>query len=61
MLDLILKDNIKGKALKLGFTTSEIGTLIKYIFGKQTEDSVVKGWRIHSNHDCLGTIIEKPW
>ena len=47
--------------MKLGFTTLEIGTLIKYIFGKQTEDTVVKGWRIHSNHDCLGTKIEKPW
>ena len=60
MSGLILKDNIKEKALNLRFTKSEIGTLIKYIFGKQIEDAGVIN-RIYSNHDCLGTKIGKPW
>ena len=43
MHDTHMKDNIKEKPLKLGFTKSEIDTLSKYIFGKQIEDTVVKG------------------
>ena len=38
-----MKDNIKEKVLKLGITKSEVGTLIKDIFGKEIEDIVEKG------------------
>ena len=38
-----MKDNIKEKVLKLRITKSEVGTLIKDIFGKQIEDIVEKG------------------
>ena len=41
--DTHMKDNIKEKPLKLGFTKSEIGALSKYIFGNQIEDTVAKG------------------
>ena len=41
--DMYMKENIKEKQLKLGFTKSEKGTPSKYIFGKQIEDTVVKG------------------
>ena len=37
-----MKDNIKEKALNLKFPKSEVGKLIKYIFGKQIEDKVEK-------------------
>ena len=43
LYDMPMKDNIKEKALKLGFRKSEKGTLIKDIFGKQIEDPVEKG------------------
>ena len=43
MPNIRLKDNIKEKALKLQFTKSEVGTLIKDIFGKQIKDKVEKG------------------
>ena len=33
-----IKENIKEKSLKLRFTKLEVGTEIKDIFGKQTED-----------------------
>ena len=35
-----IKENIKEKSLKLRFTKFEVGTDIKDIFGKQTEDLV---------------------
>ena len=38
-----MKDNIKEKSLKLEFTKSEVGTLIKDIFDKQIKDKVEKG------------------
>ena len=38
-----MKDNIKEKTLKLEFKKSEVGTLIKDIFGKQIKDKVEKG------------------
>ena len=42
LCDMHMKDNIKEKALKLGFTKSEVGTLIKDVFGKQIEGTVEK-------------------
>ena len=38
-----MKNNIKEKALNLGFTKLEVGTLIKVFFGKQIEDKIEKG------------------
>ena len=38
-----MKDNIKVKSLKLEFTKSEVGTLIKDIFDKQIKEKVEKG------------------
>ena len=38
-----MKDNIKEKSLKLEFTKSEVGTLIKDIFDQQIKDKVEKG------------------
>ena len=38
-----MKDNIKVKSLKLEFTKSEVGTLIKDIFYKQIKEKVEKG------------------
>ena len=35
MQNIHMKGNIKEKALKLEFTKSEVGTLIKDIFGKE--------------------------
>ena len=43
LCDMHMKDNIKEKVLKLRITKSEVGTLIKDIFGKQIEDIVEKG------------------
>ena len=43
LCNMHMKDNIKEKALKLGFTKSEVGRLNKDIFGKQIEDTVEKG------------------
>ena len=43
LCDIHLKDNIKEKPLKLEFTKSEVGTLIKDIFDKQIKNKVEKG------------------
>ena len=43
MSNIHLKENIREKAMKLEFATSEVGTLIKYIFGKQIKDKVENG------------------
>ena len=41
--DMDIKENVKEKSLKLRFTKLEVGTDIKDIFGKQTDDLVEKG------------------
>ena len=46
MPNIYMKDN-KEKALKLEFTKSEVGTLIKNIFSKQIKDKVEKAQLIH--------------
>ena len=43
MPNIHMKGNIEEKAMKLEFTKSEVGTLIKDIFGKQIKDKVEKG------------------
>ena len=57
--DMHMNDNIKEKALKLGFTKSEVGTLIKNIFGKQIENTVEKGLADSLTIECLKTKMEK--
>ena len=59
-----MKDNIKEKALKLEFTKSEVGTLIKDIFGKEIKDKVEKGLAdslITEQLTATMTVLERKW
>ena len=59
-----MKGNIKEKALELEFTKSEVGTLIKDIFGKQIKDKVEKGLAgslITEQIAAAMTFLEQKW
>ena len=58
------EDNIKEKALKLEFTKSEVGRLIKDIFGKQIKNKVEKGLAdslITEQFTATMTVLEQKW
>ena len=64
MPNIHLKDNIKEKALKLEFTKSEAGTLIKDIFSKQIKDKVEKGLAdllITEQFTATMSVSEQKW
>ena len=65
LCDMHIKDNIKEKPFKLGFTKSEVGTLIKDIFGNQNEDTIEKGLLADSltTEEFTATMIvlEQTW
>ena len=64
LCNMHMKYNIKEKALKLGFTKSEAGTLIKYIFGKRIEDTVEKGLADSLTTEEFTTtmnVLEQKW
>ena len=64
MQNIHMKDNIKEKALKLEFTKSEVGTLIKDIFGKEIKDKVEKGLAdslITEKLTATMTVLERKW
>ena len=57
-----MKDNIKEKALKLEFTKSEVGTLIKDVFGKEIK--VEKGLAdslVTERFTAIMTVLEQKW
>ena len=59
-----MKDNIGEKVMKLEFTTSEVGTLIKDIFGKQIKDKVEKSLAdslIAEQFTATMTVSEQKW
>ena len=64
MPNIHMKDNLKEKALKLEFTKSEVGTLIKDIFGKQMKDKVEKSLTdslITEQFTAAMNVLEKEW
>ena len=64
MQNIHMKDNIKEKALKLEFTKSEVGTLIKDIFGKEIKDKVEKSLAdslITEQLTATMTVLERKW